>query len=328
MTVSNDSKGTFPAPFIKGIFTADPSAHVFNGKIYIYPSHDKGDDAESNDNGDQYDMEDYHVFSCEDPASGVTDHGVALHVKDVPWATKQMWAPDAAFKNGKYYFYFPARDKDGIFRIGAAVSDKPEGPFVPQKDYIKGSFSIDPAVLIDDDGSSYMFFGGLWGGQLEKWQTGSFVENPTPPAGEQNALGPRMAKLKDNMIEFDGDVKEIVILDEKGSPLKAKDTTRRFFEGIWLHKYKETYYLSYSTGDTHLLVYATSKNIYGPYTYQGVILEPVKGWTTHHSIVEFKGKWYLFHHDASFSGADNKRSVQLKELHYNSDGTIKTIKPY
>ena len=51
-----------------------------------------------------------------------TDHGVALHVKDVPWADKQMWAPDAAEKDGKYYLFFPAKDHDGIFRIGVATS--------------------------------------------------------------------------------------------------------------------------------------------------------------------------------------------------------------
>jgi len=324
---SCESKGKIPTPFIQGIFTADPSAHVFNGKIYIYPSHDKGEDAVSNDTGDQYDMEDYHVFSCDDPFSEVKDHGVVLHVNDVPWAAKQMWAPDAAYKNGKYYFYFPAKDKDDIFRIGVAVSDKPEGPFTPQHEPIKGSFSIDPAVFVDNDGSSYMYFGGLWGGQLERWQTGSYMPNAEGPGLHEKALGPRVAKLKDTMLEFDGSVQEITILDEEGNALKAANTTKRFFEGVWVHRYKDTYYLSYSTGDTHLLVYATSDNPLGPFTYRGIILEPVKGWTTHHSIMEYKGKWYLFHHDAALSGADNKRSVQLKELHYNDDGTIQTITP-
>ncbi len=328
MLQSCEKTGVIPAPFIKGIYTADPSAHVFNGKIYIYPSHDKGQDAVSNDTGDQYDMEDYHIFSCDDVYSPVIDHGIALHVKDVPWASKQMWAPDAAYKNGKYYFYFPAKDKNEIFRIGVAVSDKPEGPFTPEKEPIKGSFSIDPAVFTDKDGSSYMYFGGLWGGQLERWQTGSYVPDAQGPAFNENALGPRVAKMKDSMTEFDGEVKEIVILDETGKPLKAHNTTKRFFEGVWMHRYKDTYYLSYSTGDTHFLVYATASNPYGPFTYRGKILEPVKGWTTHHSIVEFKGNWFLFHHDAALSGADNKRSVQVKELAYNKDGTIQTIKPY
>src|SRR5690606_25143348 len=189
-------------PIVKHIFTADPSAHVFEGKIYIYPSHDLDHDGPDNDNGDQYKMEDYHVLSMDDVDAEVVDHGEALHVRDVPWASKQMWAPDAAFKNGKYYLFFPARDKEGIFRIGVATSDKPQGPFKAEPDYMTGSFSIDPAVLVDDDGKSYMYFGGLWGGQLEKWQTGSFVPDAEGPAPDAPALGPRVAELTDDMLQM------------------------------------------------------------------------------------------------------------------------------
>jgi GH43 family beta-xylosidase len=129
-------------PIVTHVFTADPSAHVFNGKLYVYPSHDRETDIKDNDNGDQYDMADYHVFSMEEVGGPVTDHGVVLKQEDIPWVSKQLWAPDAAEKNGKYYLYFPARDKDGIFRVGVAVGDKPDGPFKPEADYIKGSFSI------------------------------------------------------------------------------------------------------------------------------------------------------------------------------------------
>ncbi|KAK5263094.1 hypothetical protein LTR40_014732, partial [Exophiala xenobiotica] len=90
-------------------------------------------------------MADYHVLSLDEVGGPVTDHGVALRVEDVPWVSKQLWAPDAATKNGKYYLYFPARDKQGIFRIGVAVSDKPSGPFTPDPSPIPGSYSIDPA---------------------------------------------------------------------------------------------------------------------------------------------------------------------------------------
>ena len=139
-------------PLVSHIFTADPSAHVFNGKLYIYPSHDIPHDGEDNDDGDEYRMEDYHILSMDNPDAPCVDHGCALHMKDVPWVSKQMWAPDAAEKDGKFYLYFPARDKDGIFRLGVAVSDDPAGPFTPEKDCIPGSYSIDPAVLTDDDG--------------------------------------------------------------------------------------------------------------------------------------------------------------------------------
>lgn len=318
-------------PLVSHIYTADPSAHVFEDKIYIYPSHDLDHERASNDNGDQYDMEDYHILSIDslDEDSPCVDNGEVLHVNDVPWASQQMWAPDAAYKNNNYYLFFPARDYDNIFRLGVAVGSSPAGPFTPQPDYIPGSFSIDPAVLVDDNGKAYIYFGGLWGGQLEKWQTGSFNPEGAEPAPHEPALGPRVAELSEDMLSFQSAPQEIAIVDEEGRPLLAGDEERRYFEGPWVHKYNGLYYLSYSTGSTHNIVYATSDKPQGPYVYRGKILTPVVGWTTHHSIVQFKDKWYLFYHDSSLSGgADNKRCVKFTELHYNEDGTIQTIDPY
>ncbi|MCB0464795.1 MAG: glycoside hydrolase family 43 protein [Aequorivita sp.] len=317
---------------IKDIFTADPSAHVFNGKLYIYPSHDIDAGEAFDDLGSHFDMQDYHVFSMESPSSEAVDHGVALEVNEVKWAEKQMWAPDAAEKDGKFYLYFPAKGYDGIFRIGVAVSDSPTGPFVPQPEAIKGSFSIDPAVFKDHDGSHYMYFGGLWGGQLQRWQTGKFngeqPESPTAhfPNDEEPALCPKVAKLTNDMLEFAETPKDLVILNKFGEPLKAGDTNRRFFEAAWMHYYNGTYYFSYSTGDTHLLCYATGDNPYGPFTYGGVILTPVVGWTTHHSICKFEDKWYLFHHDSKLSGGvTHLRSIKIVELTHKPDGSIETL---
>jgi Beta-xylosidase len=316
-------------PLVTHMYTADPSAHVFEGKLYVYPSHDLDHEMVSNDNGDQYDMEDYHILSLNEDLTECEDHGEVLHVRDVPWASKQMWAPDAAYRNGKYYLFFPARDHDGIFRLGVATSNSPAGPFKAEPNYIPGSFSIDPAVLTDDDGKSYVFFGGLWGGQLEKWQTGEFVADAEGPDAAAPALGPRVAELADDMLGFKESPREISIVDENGKPLTAGDEDRRYFEGPWVHKYNGLYYLSYSTGSTHRIVYATSRDPYGPYEYKGTILTPVIGWTTHHSIVQYRDKWYLFYHDSSLSGgADNKRSVKFTELFYEEDGTIRTIDPY
>jgi len=316
-------------PLVTHIYTADPSAHVFEGKLYIYPSHDLDHDGPDNDNGDQYKMEDYHILSMDDVDAPCIDNGEALHMKDIPWVSKQMWAPDAAYKNGTYYLFFPARDKDGIFRIGVATSKSPAGPFKAEPDYIPGSYSIDPAVLVDDDGRSYIYFGGLWGGQLEKWQTGSFVADAEGPTGNQPALGPIVAELSDDLLTFKSAPTEIKIVDEDGNLITAGDEERRYFEGPWMHKYNDNYYLSFSTGSTHNLVYAISKDPQGPFTFKGKILEPVIGWTTHHSIVQFKEKWYLFYHDSSLSGGVNhKRCVKFTELHYNEDGTIQLVKPY
>ena len=316
-------------PLVTHIYTADPSAHVFEDKIYIYPSHDLEHDGEDNDNGDQYKMEDYHILSMEDVDAPCIDHGEALHMNNIAWVSGQMWAPDAAYKDGTYYLYFPARDKDGVFRLGVATSKNPAGPFEPQPNYIEGSYSIDPAVLVDDDGASYIYFGGLWGGQLESWQTGSYVEGAKGPTGDAPAIGPRVARLSEDMLSLAEKAQEISIVDEEGNPITAGDEERRYFEGPWMHKYKDNYYLSYSTGTTHYIVYAISKDPKGPFTYKGKILDPVIGWTTHHSIIEFKGKWYLFYHDCSLSGGVNhKRCVKFRELKYNEDGTIIPMKPY
>lgn len=316
-------------PIVTHIYTADPSAHVYNGKIYIYPSHDLPHDGEDNDEGDEYQMQDYHVLTMDSIDAECIDHGEALHVKDVPWARNQMWAPDMAYKNGMYYLFFPARDKEGNFRLGVAIGKDPAGPFTAEPDYIAGSFSIDPAVLEDDDGKVYVYFGGLWGGQLEKYRTGVFDPEGKEPGTGEKALMPRCAVMSEDMLSFEEGPVEVEILDENGNPLLASDEERRYFEAPWVHKYNGKYYLSYSTGTTHYIVYATGDNPMGPFTYQGRILEPVIGWTTHHSIVEFEGKWYLFYHDCELSkGINHRRTVKFTELHYNEDGSIQTIFPY
>ena len=311
---------------VPGDYMADPSVHVFNGKLYIYPSHDRESGIPENDNGDHFDMKDYHVFSLEDVMSGeLTDHGVVLDTKDISWAGRQLWDCDVAYKNGKYYMYFPLKDKNDIFRIGVAVSDKPEGPFIPENNPIKGSYSIDPAIL-EDNGTHYMYFGGLWGGQLQRYRNNKALECAVLPQGDEPALCAKIVKLSDDMLEFGEEPRDVVILDENGKPLTAGDTGRRFFEASWVHQYNGKYYFSYSTGDTHLLCYATGDHPYGPFMYRGVILTPVVGWTTHHSIVEYKGKWYLFHHDSVPSGGRTwLRSLKVCELLYNPDGTIQTV---
>lgn len=307
-------------------YMADPSVHIFNDRIYIYPSHDWESGIEENDNGDHFNMKDYHVYSTDDIMNGeIVDHGVVLEVKDIPWAGRQLWDCDVACKEGKYYMYFPLKDKNDIFRMGVAISDKPEGPFIPQPDPIRGSYSIDPAVFKEGD-DYYMYFGGLWGGQLQRYRDNKALECAEFPADDEASIPGRVVRLSEDMLQFAEEPRPIIILDENGKPLTAGDNERRFFEASWMHKYKDTYYFSYSTGDTHKLCYAISDNPYGPFTYQGVILTPVLGWTTHHAIVEYKGKWYLFHHDCVPSqGKTWLRSLKVCELHYDDNGKIQTI---
>ena len=285
-------------PVISTIYTADPSAHVFNDTLFIYPSHD-------HDSAKWWDMDDWHVFSTIDMKHW-TDHGVALSLKDLTWAKKWAWAPDCNYKNGKYYFYYPT-DADNI---GVAVGNKPFGPFKDpigkplMSRYSKGVVNhrdfIDPCVFIDDDGKAYLFAGQI----------------------DLNAV-----QLNDDMISYSSDVKIIQGVDH-------------FFEAIWVHKYKGKYYLSYSGKDGDggdKIMYAMSDHIFGPYVYKGVILDPVNSGTNHHSIVEYKGQWYLFYHNADLAlknipegSPDRKykewrRSVCVEYLHFNADGTIQKV---
>lgn len=318
-------------PLIKGIYTADPSAHIFNGKIYIYPSHDIDAGIPENDSGDHFAMRDYHIFSMDSMGAMPVDNGVALKLEDIPWAGRQLWAPDAAHKNGTYYLYFPAKDKQDVFHIGVAISTSPVGPFRAEKLPIEGSYSIDPAVFTDDDGKSYMYFGGIWGGQLQRWSKGKYEANGSKTDLQQDdmpAINCRVVKLANDMKHFDGPVKEAVIVDNVGKPLLGKDHDRRFFEGSWMHKFNGKYYLTYSTGDTHFLAYAVGSSPLGPFTYKGHFMLPVQGWTTHHSIIQLNGKWYIFYHDTQLSGKTHLRNVKVTELQHNADGSIGMINPF
>ena len=308
------------------LYTADPSAHVFEGKLYVYPSHDFESGIPEDDLGSHFNMEDYHVFSMDSVGGEVTDHGLALHIDDVPWAGRQMWAPDAAKKGDEYFLYFPVKDKEDVFHIGVAKSSVPEGPFKAMEEPIEGSFSMDPAVFEDMDGSYYMYFGGIWGGQLQQWEKNKYLGEDKYPADNEPALTPKIAKMSDDMTSFAEEPKDVLVLDKDGESILAGDNDRRFFEAAWVHRYNDKYYLSYSTGDTHKIVYAMGDSPYGPFTYKGVVLDPVLGWTNHHSIVEYKGKWWLFFHDSSMSGGKTHlRSVKMTELTYNPDGSIQRI---
>lgn len=284
-------------PIITGQLTADPTARVFEGKIYMYPSHDIPSVITHHDGSAWFSMPDYHVFSSEDLTSW-TDHGVILRQEDVPWGKPDayaMWAPDCVQKDGKYYFYFPDAPAAGWgFGIGVAVSDKPAGPFVPQEKPIQGVSGIDPCVLVDDDGKAYIYWSGM---------------------------GLRGCRLADNMLELEGDQ---VRLDE---PLPEG-----FKEGPFAFKRNGRYYLTYPwvRKDTEALAYAMSDNPLGPFEYKGIIMKesPTGCWTNHHSLVEYKGEWYLFYHHNDYSPHfDKNRSARIDRVFFNDDGTIQEVVP-
>ena len=296
-------------PIIRDQFSADPTARVFNNKVYVYPSHDIV--PPEGQRQDWFCMEDYHVFSSEN-LTDWTDHGVIVTQNKVPWVrpdSYSMWAPDCVERNGKYYFYFPSAPKGGMgFGVGVAIADTPEGPFVCEPEPIKGINGIDPCVLLASDGNAYIF-----------WGNG------------------RCAKLKDNMKEIADDTpKEKVKWGEREFEMYGvnclKGLPNRQAEGPFAFEYNGNYYLTYPyvRENTEVLGYAMSKNPMGPYEYKGLIMaEHENGcWTNHHSIIYYKGQWYLFYHHNDFSPRDDKRrSVCIEKLYFNADGTIKEVKP-
>lgn len=316
-------------PLVSHMYTADPSAHSFNGKLYVYPSHDVEVGNVFDDDGGHFQMKDYHVLSMEEVGGKITDHGAALRVEDIPWAGRQLWDSDVACKDGKYYLYFSVKDKNDVFHIGVATSDNPEGPFKPEANPMYGSYSIDPCSFQDDDGKYYIYFGGLWGGQLQRYRDNKALEAGSEPQNNEAQLHPKVAMLSNDMLQFTEMPKDLIILDENGQALEAGDHDRRFFEASWMHKYNGKYYFSYSTGNTHKLCYAIGDSPYGPFEYKGVIMNPVIGWTTHHSIVEFKGEWFLFYHDCVLSkGTTHLRNIKCSKLTYDDAGLINTVEAY
>jgi hypothetical protein len=284
-------------PLILDQFTADPTARVFEGKVYVYASHDIHEPPGYTGRKNWFVMEDYHVFSSEN-LTDWTDHGVILTQKDVPWADPNafaMWAPDCVFKDGKYYFYFPTKDKNGEKRIGVAIGDSPTGPFTPAPNYMAGVIGIDPDVFIDKDGSAIM-----------SWS-------------RNDALV--MAKLEPNMLEIEGEVLPIDNLPKKGLQ-----------EGPFMLERDGTYYLTYPHVDNKIerLEYATGTTPMGPFKWAGVLLDESETgcWTSHHSIVAYRGQWYLFYHDRELSPSnDKRRAIRADKLYFNGDGSIRNVTP-
>jgi len=306
-------------PIIMDQFNADPTARVFEGRIYLYPSHDIPVPPGSGARQAWFCMEDYHVFSSEN-LTDWTDHGVICNQTNVPWLNRKgydMWAPDCVFKNGTYYFYFPVGG-----RIGVATSDKPYGPWKVLDKPVDGAGGIDPCVLQDDDGSSYLFTG---------------------------AGGIAVAKLKDNMVELDTPPGVTNTVPTNNVPPGRGFRNNRMqrianlpspglIEGPFAFKRNGIYYLTYphavpnaSGGQgAEELEYSISTNVFGPYKWMGIITETNASgcWTEHHSIVQYKGQWYLFYHDKQLSpNFDKNRSVRIDYLNFNPDGTIQKVIP-
>ena len=289
-------------PIIRNEFSADPTARVFNGKVYVFPSHDILTPPNKNLRKDWFCMADYHVFSSEN-LTDWTDHGVIVSQNKVQWVDStsySMWAPDCIERNGKYYFYFPANKNVADakvrkgFGIGVAIADKPEGPYIPMPEPIKGVSGIDPNVFIDKDGQAYLY-----------WAMGNIV----------------VAKLKENMTELASEPQIIANLPQKG--LK---------EGPFLFERNGIYYLTIPHVENKIerLEYAIGDNPMGPFKMTRVVMDesPMNCWTNHQSFVQYKGQWYLFYHQDAYSPKfDKNRSICADSLFFNTDGTIKKVTP-
>ena len=296
--LSNETEYKAGNPIITNIFTADPSAHVWeeNGRIYIYASHDMMP-AKGCGN-----MDKYHVYSSDTMVTW-KDEGEILSAADVSWGRSKgglMWAPDAAHVDDTYYFYFPHPtgndDWNSTWRIGVATSKKPTSDFTCKYDgYVKmkdGSpyvTKIDPCIFKDDDGSYYLYTGG-----------GSKCY---------------VAKLSSDMQTLSED------------PVEIDETLDDFHEGMWIFKRNGIYYAMYAdnTSGHNLMRYSTSNSPYGPFKDGGVILDATSCDTTHGSIVEYKNHWYMFYHNSDLSGRGNLRSVCVDEVFFNEDGSIQKV---
>lgn len=283
-------------PVIRNQFTADPTARVFNGKMYLFPSHDIPA-PESFPRKDWFCMADYHVFSSSN-LTDWTDHGVIVSQEKVDWVNPtsfSMWAPDCIERNGKYYFYFPANVKTGRgFGIGVAIADKPEGPYTPQPEPIAKVRGIDPSVFIDKDGQAYIYY----------------------------SMGRIFAaRLKENMTELSSDPVVLGDLPTKG-----------LVEGPFFFERNGIYYMTYPHVENTVerLEYAIGDNPLGPFKVTGVIMDetPMGTWTNHHSLVQYNDQWYLFYHNSAYSPKfDKNRSVCIDSLFFNEDGTIRKVIP-
>lgn len=281
-------------PLVTHMYTADPTARVFDDKLFVYPSSDQvpppGTDFP------RFCMPGYHVFSLE-RGSTWKDYGWLLKENDVPWGERNtfaMWAPDCIKKDGKYYFFFPAKPKnDKAFRrIGVGVSDKPQGPFKWNKNYIQGVSGIDPGLLLDDDNQAYLFFGG----------------------GHELYVAP-----------LSGDMGSIT-----KSPIKVEGLPYGYKEGSFPFKKDGKYYLTFAhvfPGEGYTIGYAISDKPMGPYKYYGKIMDNIENGTNHHSVVEYKGKWILFYHNWAISGFNKLRSMCADYMEFKKDGTIVKVVP-
>lgn len=290
-------------PVFRNVFTADPAPLVVGNTVYVYAGHDEAGE------GEMFNLAEWVVYSTTDMRHW-TFHGSVMKPTDFKWAVRDAWASQVIEKNGKFWFYTTVQHGPPYNgnAIGVAVADTPLGPFkdargsalvhdgmTPTPEDPNDWDDIDPTVFTDDDGTTWLAWGNM---HLY------------------------LARLKPNMIEFDGPIREIYLPN--------------YTEGPWLHKRKETVYLTYACfahqNMFEKICYATAPRMTGPWTYRGILTDRTENsYTIHPGIVEYRGRWYFFYHNAKLTidgvpGALGRRSVAVEYLYYNKDGTLKPIR--
>lgn len=285
-------------PIVQTAYTADPAPLVYNDKLYLYTSHDEDDST-------WFTMNDWKLYSTDDMVNW-TEHPTPLSFKTFEWARGDAWAAQCIERDGKFYMYVPVTDRKGESAIGVAVADSPYGPFYDPlgTSLVQADFgNIDPTVFIDDDGQAYLYWG-----------------NP-------NCF---YVKLNKDMISYEGGIHAVPMTPEsfgrrEGNPKRAT----LYEEAPWLYRRKGVYYLFYAGGPIpEHLAYATSDSPEGPWKYGGTVMAKEGGsFTNHPGIVDFRGKTYLFYHDASLPGGSGfTRSVCVREMDFGRDGKVNPVK--
>ena len=284
-------------PIVQTIYTADPAPMVYDGRVYVYTTHDE--DVIVNN---FFTMNDWRCYSSTDMVNW-TDHGKVSSYTDFSWAKGDAWAGQCIYRNGKFYFYVPINQKNGGNAIGVAVSDSPTGPFRDAigRPLASGYGYIDPTVYIDDDGQAYLYWGNpnLW-----------------------------YVKLNQDMISYSGGINQIPLTTASFGARSNTDRPTSYEEGPWFYKRNNLYYMVFAGGPiSEHIAYSTSTGPTGPWTYRGKIM-PTQGasFTNHPGVIDYNGNSYLFYHNGALPGGGGyHRSVCVEKFTYNADGTIPTI---
>ena len=286
-------------PIVQTAYTADPAPMVYNGKLYLYTSHDE-------DASTWFTMNDWKLYSTEDMVNW-TEHPMPLSYKTFDWVRGDAWAMQCVEREGKFYAYVPVTMKKGGGAIGVAVADSPYGPFhdpLGKPLVSSGKGDIDPTVLIDNDGQAYLY----WGNPFCYY-----------------------VKLNEDMISYEGDIVKVPMTEEAFGKREGNVAERPtlYEEGPWLYKHNDWYYLLWAGGPiSEHLGYSMGKSPLGPWKYAGTLM-PTEGrsFTNHPGIVDYKGHTYLFYHNGALPGGSGfTRSVCVEQVTFNADGTIQPMK--